>query len=382
MQKYLILIVWVCWAIVAVAQSAKTSTHQVAKGETLYSISKQYHITVEAIQQANKALGENFKLKIGQKLLIPAANGKTVVESKTDKKPAAAPAPKLTVKELPVADKPLANESSTHIVVKGETAYGIAKANGIKVKELKEANYLADDLKLKLGQKLIIPVSNPEAIYKHEAKPAEQPAPVTHITPAPKTVEQGREYSNAQAAIKAAEAIKQEPEAIQKPAEPATKKEEKAPDLKPDENPFEKPTQPVKTPPSQAPREMPTETVKTPTTTLIKNEYIDPNSYAKVFDQYATSEKKKVVYRGIAMFMQSDNPGNQFLALYNYADMGSVLKVTNLMSKDVIYVKVIGKVPAAETNKDVILKVSSEAAGKLKVTEDKFLVEVTGFNAE
>jgi len=68
--------------------------------------------------------------------------------------------------------------------------------------------------------------------------------------------------------------------------------------------------------------------------------------------------------------------------LYNYADMGSIVKVTNLMSKETIYVKIIGKVPASDNEKDVILKVSSEAANKLKVSEDKFLLEVTGYNGQ
>jgi hypothetical protein len=114
----------------------------------------------------------------------------------------------------------------------------------------------------------------------------------------------------------------------------------------------------------------------------MKNGNTDPNNYAATFDQYNDSGKKKVIYRGIGMFMQSDNPGNQYLALYNYADMGSIVKVTNLMSKETIYVKVIGKVPASDNEKDVILKVSTEAANKLKVSEDKFLLEVTGYNGQ
>ena len=110
------------------------------------------------------------------------------------------------------------------------------------------------------------------------------------------------------------------------------------------------------------------------------NENLAPNDYEAVFAKEAETGKKKVTYRGISMFMQSETPGNQFLALYNYAEMGAILKVTNLMSKVSIYVKVIGKVPANDAQGDVILKISSDAATKLKVSEDKFLVEVTGYN--
>ena len=52
------------------------------------------------------------------------------------------------------------------------------------------------------------------------------------------------------------------------------------------------------------------------------------------------------------------------------------------MSKQFVYVRVVGKVPAADMQNDIILKVSSEAADKLKVSEDKFLVEVTGYVKE
>jgi hypothetical protein len=51
------------------------------------------------------------------------------------------------------------------------------------------------------------------------------------------------------------------------------------------------------------------------------------------------------------------------------------------MSKQAIYVKVIGKIPASDAQSDIILKVSAEAASQLKVSEDKFLVEVTGYSA-
>jgi len=45
-----------------------------SKGETLYSIARQYHVSVEALEKTNKSsLGEDNKLKIGQKIIIPAS---------------------------------------------------------------------------------------------------------------------------------------------------------------------------------------------------------------------------------------------------------------------------------------------------------------------
>ena len=393
MQKVFISILFICMASLALAQ-AKATTHQVAKGETLYSISKKYHVTVEALEKANASLGANFKLKIGQKIAIPASSG-TSAASKTEKPAAATAKPfantekstakpeskttsKTAVKSEAKPQTSSDNENpSVHIVQKGETVYAIAKANGLTWRQIKDANHLSDDMKLKLGQKLIIPTKNKEAMYAPapketaaESKPQTKPAPTT---------DQGKDYLSSEPPV-----IKKEPakpvETIPQIKAVDTKETRSAPvkteKSKPngDENPFLPRPESASKENTSAPKSVPTETVK--------NENVAPSEYSSTFSKYAESGRKKMVYRGICTFMQSDNPGNQYLALYNYADMGAILKVTNLMSKEAIYVKVVGKVPANDTQKDVILKVSADAASKLKVSEDKFLVEVTGFNLQ
>jgi LysM repeat protein len=52
----------------------KTTQHVVRQGETLYRISKQYKISVEALRQLNK-LPENATISSGQKLTVPAEGG-------------------------------------------------------------------------------------------------------------------------------------------------------------------------------------------------------------------------------------------------------------------------------------------------------------------
>ncbi len=49
-----------------------TRSHVVAKGETLTQIAKQYGVTVEEIQQANK-IQDAKKLQIGQTIKIPGS---------------------------------------------------------------------------------------------------------------------------------------------------------------------------------------------------------------------------------------------------------------------------------------------------------------------
>jgi LysM repeat protein len=385
MPKLFTTFLLICFTYVAIGQSKNGLTiHEVEKGETLYSISRKYHVTVDAIQNANKSLGGSLKLKIGQILTIPGTSVKGA-ENKTEK--AVTPTTKASVTETkPVKpqskqEAPTAcNNPSVHIVEKGETFYGISKANGLTVKQLRDANHMSEDMKLKVGQKLIIPSKNQEAMYKSEAKePISEHKPVSQPVPVPTTTEQGREYLKSEpTSVVKPEPVKQEVVPASRPTEQKTvqpaAKVEKAKEAAHEETPFlikpAESTKPV------------TEVSKPVPASPLKNENKDPNNYAAVFAQYYDSGKKKVIYRGIGMFMQSDNPGNQFLALYNYADMGSIVKVTNLMSKETIYVKIIGKVPASDNEKDVILKVSSEAANKLKVSEDKFLLEVTGYNGQ
>jgi LysM repeat protein len=54
------------------AEPSGTRSHVVAKGETLTQIAKQYGVTVEEIEQANK-IQDAKKLQIGQTLKIPGS---------------------------------------------------------------------------------------------------------------------------------------------------------------------------------------------------------------------------------------------------------------------------------------------------------------------
>ena len=105
----------------------EAASHQVQKGETLYSISKKYGITVDELRSAN-SLQANSVIKVGQTLSIPAKNQG-------------------------------ARKYDVYTVQKGDTFYHIAQINGITVDELKNLNGLTSDSVLKAGQKLKIPLT-------------------------------------------------------------------------------------------------------------------------------------------------------------------------------------------------------------------------------
>lgn len=116
-------------------------THTVEKGETYYSISRKYGISVEQLCVMNN-LTVGDVLKVGQKLSVPEKDGEK--------------------KSLPASSQ---NQSAserkfdTYTVQKGDTFYRIAKVNGISVDELKALNSLDSNSVLKAGQRLKIPVT-------------------------------------------------------------------------------------------------------------------------------------------------------------------------------------------------------------------------------
>ena len=99
--------------------------HRVGQKETLYSISKQYGVTVAEIKEWNNLADNN--LKLGQELLIK------------DKKPGT----------------PENVSSGTHTVAAGETMYAVSRMYGITVQQLKDWNTLTSN-DLKPGQVLLI----------------------------------------------------------------------------------------------------------------------------------------------------------------------------------------------------------------------------------
>ncbi|MBE6353737.1 M23 family metallopeptidase [Treponema sp.] len=117
------------------AFSQSSSVHKVAKGETFYSISKKYGITVDELCSAN-GITKNDVLKVGQSLKIPSA--------KTS------------------GQAPAQRNYDIYTVQKGDTLYHIARINGITVDELKKLNSLSDASSLKAGEKLKIPSSAAE----------------------------------------------------------------------------------------------------------------------------------------------------------------------------------------------------------------------------
>ncbi len=99
--------------------------HVVQRKETLYSLSKQYNVSIDDIKRYNKQLYSS-ELQTGETIRIPVGEEKqsVVVRQKPQEKP------------LPQK----LNKTREHIVLPKETKYGIARKYGMTVKELQELN--------------------------------------------------------------------------------------------------------------------------------------------------------------------------------------------------------------------------------------------------
>lgn len=138
------------------------TVHEVQAGDTLYSISKKYGVSVSAIQSEN-GFSDNG-IKIGQKIKIPdnpsaasavSQNSKTASSSGTS---TTMPATS-SGKDL----KNTVNSGGAYTVQKGETWFGISKKYGISVAELQNLNGVSSDAALKVGQKIRVPSSSPHS---------------------------------------------------------------------------------------------------------------------------------------------------------------------------------------------------------------------------
>lgn len=131
--------------------SSQTASHEVKKGETLYSISRKYGISVGELCSENN-LSTSAVIKTGQKLKIPTKNSS---ESKTSQK---------------------VEKTDTYIVKKGDTLYGIAKRFGISVETLTILNKMSGSNTIKVGQVLTVPLASSENTnqQKESAKPSSE----------------------------------------------------------------------------------------------------------------------------------------------------------------------------------------------------------------
>lgn len=168
----------------SVKKAVSFNSHKVQKKETLYSLSKQYGVSVEDLKKYNKQLYSK-ELQNGETIQIPvfvveeSSPEKVVISERKER-----PAPGKVIIEERNPEITTSRPSQTrkireHIILPKETKYGIARKYGMTVKELEELNprvgVLQPGIMLKVGidvldQPVII---TDEAFEFYEVQPQE-----------------------------------------------------------------------------------------------------------------------------------------------------------------------------------------------------------------
>lgn len=306
----------VWFGLIVFTAGAEEKTHVVKSGESLYSIARTYNVSVTELKRWNTELATTNNIKPGQKIVVAVTANNATPPRATAITP--------RTNGLP---------AKLHTVAKGETAYGICKQYGVSVAELKQWNGLAD-LNLKLGQRLIVNKTNTMALYK--------PAPVPSTPDTPYREEDVRPRTTA----------------IIPAANPVT-------------SVYDEPVEETAAAPAAKPVFL-TEGLRTSSSNSAE--------YPTIFNQYSSHGYRIKKSKGAANYLADETAGNQNLAFYSDAETGSVIRVTNLMNKRTVFVKVIGKVPPVDAGNEITIKLSNKAAQDLGAQDDKFLVEVASFS--
>ncbi|MEY4489809.1 MAG: hypothetical protein RIQ79_2317 [Verrucomicrobiota bacterium] len=162
-----------------------SNAYTVASGDTLGSIARKQGTTASALRTANNLKGDS--LRIGQKLVIPgnsaAVSAEGVVSAPVGSVPSARPAPQAG--------------DATHTVVPGDSLGSIARKHGVRVGDVATLNNITDPAKIRVGQTLKLPVgakpvsaktpstkpAAPAATTAEPAAAATPPVPVAPVTP-------------------------------------------------------------------------------------------------------------------------------------------------------------------------------------------------------
>lgn len=342
-------------------EGKKMVLHKVGPGETFSGLSRRYDIPVADIQAANPGVSS---LKTGQIVNVPVKDTSSPSSRPVTHSPAEAP--KQTPKETtvkPKAETPKQVQGNagggarTHTMQKGETLYRLSKMYGVTVDEIKAANGLTDNA-VSIGQKLKIPAPTapgpekvPDMPVKEKNVETDVPAPSKFDGPAPRA-----------AAEKTATAVvKEDPKPV--PAKEDPKPVPMKEDPKP--VPVKEDPKPVK---EAAPDELP-KVYSNPGTSRTSTIEKDPKTGLEV---------EKVVEVGVAAWMnEGELNQNKFYALHRTAPVGTIVKVTNRMNNNSVFVKVVGVLPETGDNNSFIIKITQAAAQRIGAIDQKFTAELS-----
>lgn len=343
--KYIILSLILSCSLNLTLHAQNIINHTVASGETLYGIARKYQINFNDLLKANPQI-QNNSIQIGDVLKVPVA---AKANTNTQQQPQNTSVQK-GVSSHPFAgatgSEPVKVEKNTivqpkqqidnaiqnktfqtieHVVQEKQTLYAISKIYNVSVDDIKAWNHL-DGNDIKVGSRLII---RNNSLINNEIK--ETPKPVVKVEAKPLPI----------------------------------------------------PTQPEKKPVVDTPK-LPTKPVfPAPSTEAVAESRVNTNSKSpqsqleSAFIEAKNSGLNLQSSRTTISWINTENAGmsDSYFALHKTAPVGTIVKVTNLVNKRVVFVKVIGKLPETSDNLNIGFRLSAAAKKSLLLNGDKAYVD-------
>lgn len=358
MNKTIVFVIF-CWTIICgiplISYAQSGHTHTVVAGETLYGIARNYQIHITELMKANPQF-QDIAIKPGDAVNIPAKN-KSSVPAQIPVKPVHTPTipsqnvqqsnpfggatgtadpqpalPSKIINNVPANTNPAPqstiknNQFSTieHVVQEKQTLYAISKLYNVSVDEIKAWNHLEDNA-IKVGSTLLI-----RSQKSGESLAISSPGPL----------------------------VESKPEV--KPVLPVAKPEPKS------EAVAEVKTMPVLPVPVK-------ETAKP-----ASNNRGQQGQLEELYVSARNGGKSLQTSRGTITWIATENAkmSDSFFALHKTAPVGTIVRVTNLVNKRVVFVKVIGRLPDTSDNLNITLRLSSAAKNALLLNGEKAYVDM------
>jgi len=138
------------------ALTAEELIHVVGRGETIYSISRFYNVTADALMKAN-GITDPSRLQSGRRLIIPVQTSASAASV------------------LPTSGPAVSESLTNYRAVRGDTLFSIARTNGISLQKLLEINGFAPNHALKAGDVIKVPGTTPPNVVQN-TPPVNTPA--------------------------------------------------------------------------------------------------------------------------------------------------------------------------------------------------------------
>ncbi|MBQ7666899.1 MAG: LysM peptidoglycan-binding domain-containing protein, partial [Kiritimatiellae bacterium] len=162
--------------------AAGFGSYVVQSGDILGRIARKHNVSEKAILEANPSVKDPNRIRVGQRLAIPAAGtglnkagASKVAKKAVAKAPAAAKKAAATLPEKP--------GFVVYVVKPGDILGRVAKSHGTSVKAIMEANNIVDDRKVRAGKAIYIPSSGASSAADSAVRGDVSPAPAVAEEP-------------------------------------------------------------------------------------------------------------------------------------------------------------------------------------------------------